>query len=214
MKPTELQDPQYGPRRRVTVAVSFTLITFVFAIWVVRRPASEDPSAILAVSTEVSRTNLVLRDQRLHLAGQVAPFTGWMLERNPDGKLRSRSSVSSGVLHGVSQGWHTNGQLQVEEHFREGVSHGLRTKWYPSGAKLSEATIADGRLNGPFRRWQVNGALSEQIEFTNNQPEGVSLAWFPSGSLKARVLVRSGKVVEQQFWKDGERAASSTSPSL
>lgn len=199
MKPFALQ-------RWIRAATLLTLIAVVIAVWLVRRPASGLRPAVAAAAPEVSRTNLVFQDKRLHLAGQTAPFNGWMLEHHPDGILRSRSSVSNGLLHGVSQGWHTNGQLQVEEHFCEGISHGLRTKWYPSGAKLSEAAIANGKLNGSFLRWHENGVPSEQIEFVNDQPEGVSLAWFPSGSPKARVLTQSGKPVDRQFWKDGERA--------
>lgn len=85
------------------------------------------------------------------------------------------------------------------------VAAGLRTRWYPSGAKQSEANIKDGKLHGTFRKWHENGTLSEQAEFVAGQPEGVSHSYFPSGYLKAEVTMQAGKPAGQSFWKEAER---------
>ena len=158
-----------------------------------------------AAPLAISRTNLVLADGRLQQPAFTNVFTGFMLEHYPGGALRSRSAVSNGLLHGLSQGWYTNGQLQVSESFRDGVSHGFRTKFYADGGKLSEADIVDGTLHGTFRKWHTNGVMSEWVEFSAGQPVGTSTSWFPSGYLKGRVTLKDGKPVEEQFWKDGER---------
>jgi hypothetical protein len=175
------------------------------------RHAPPVPSPVPSSATapvEVPIAQLELRSGRLHRVGAANPFSGLMVEHYPDGALRSRSAVTNGLLHGLSQGWHTNGQFQVAEHFKEGVSHGLRTKWYASGAKLSEATIVEGKLHGRFRRWHENGALAEEVPFTDGQSDGVALAYFESGFLKSRSEMGSGQVVTQRFWKDGEQRAS------
>jgi antitoxin component YwqK of YwqJK toxin-antitoxin module len=175
-------------------------------VWFANHPPltpNTPPSAAAVV--EVPRTQLELRSNRLHQIGASNAFNGWMVEYYPDGALRSRSAVTNGLLHGLSQGWHTNGQLQVSEYFVAGISHGPRSKWYPSGSKQSEAHIADGRLNGPFRRWHENGTLSEKVEFVADQPEGLSLAYFPSGFLKARATMQHGQPLSREFWQDGEK---------
>jgi antitoxin component YwqK of YwqJK toxin-antitoxin module len=46
--------------------------------------------------------------------------------------------------------------------------------------------------------------VSEEVELKDGQAEGLSRAYFPSGSLKSQVTLRNGKVVDQQFYKDGE----------
>lgn len=150
-------------------------------------------------------SNLTRRDGRLYAPGAAAPFTGWMLERYPDAALKSRSQISNGVLQGLSEGWHTNGTLQVQEHFVAGVSEGPVAKWHVDGTKLSEGSARAGKLEGVFRRWHTNGVLSEELTLVGGQPSGVSRSWFPSGSLKAEVVLEQGKVVTQKFWKDGER---------
>ncbi|MBI1840372.1 MAG: toxin-antitoxin system YwqK family antitoxin [Verrucomicrobia bacterium] len=191
-------------RRRALNLIAALVAILIALLITIRRERAPSGSPTSASPRSVARTNLVLVSGRLCLVGQTNGFTGLMEERG-DGFLRSRSVLSNGVLHGLSEGWHTNGQLQVREYFREGVSHGTRTKWYPEGRKLSEASIVEGKLEGPFRRWHENGALSEQIEFVADQPDGVSISDFPSGFLKARVVMKTGKLVEQTFWKDGER---------
>lgn len=176
------------------------LVTLLVRLQDPKSPAQSTAVAPVAVA----RTNLVLVAGRLCLSGQTNAFNGLMLEHSYGGILRSRSAVTNGLLHGLSEGWHTNGQLQVTEHFKEGTSHGVRTKWHPNGKKLSEGGIVDGKFHGTFRRWSEGGTLAEQIEFASGQPHGLSLAWYPSGFLKARATMEAGKIIEQATWKDGE----------
>lgn len=165
-----------------------------------------------AAKQEVLRERLTLREGTLCQDGAPrVPFAGSMVERYEDGGIKSRSAVSSGVLEGLSEGWYTNGQKQVEERFHAGVSHGLRTKWYEGGQKFSEANIVAGKIEGVFRRWHDNGVLAEEIAMKAGQPDGLSRAYFPSGSLKAEATLRNGKVMEQHFWKDGEQSGARAS---
>jgi len=162
------------------------------------RPPSDSPLP------EVHRKNLERRADAWYLPGQSNGFTGLLLDTYEDGAMKSRSSVSNGLLHGLSQGWHTNGQQQVEEHFVAGTSHGLRTKWHPNGQKLSEVTIANGKLEGMFRSWHENGQRAEEVDLKDGQPDGLSKSYFASGFLKSQVTLRKGTIVTKQFWKDGE----------
>ena len=152
---------------------------------------------------EVPRAELELRQGRLFRVGQAGPFSGVMTEVYSNGAVKSRSQVVRGLIEGVSEGWHTNGQYAVKEHFHEGVSHGLRTKWYASGAKMSEVMIVRGKLHGTFRRWHENGTLAEQIEMRQGNAEGPSLAYYPSGFLRAQAKLENGRVLAQRFWPDG-----------
>jgi antitoxin component YwqK of YwqJK toxin-antitoxin module len=166
-----------------------------------RQPRKEEQSR------ELPRSDLVLREGRLYRIGSTNRFTGSMVEFYANHALKSRCAISNGLLHGLSEGWHTNGQLQVREEFKEGFSQGLRTKWYADGKKLSEASIVDGKLQGTFRRWHENGSLAEQVEMQSGNPEGWSWAYYPSGFLKAQVRLQGGKPLDQRFWKDGETKA-------
>ena len=167
----------------------------------VERPAEPRPTVREALLSETSRTNGVI-----HVTGESKPFTGNLVERYRDGKLKSQTGVSNGLLEGLSLGWFTNGIQQVEEPFRAGKSHGKRTNWRVDGTKLSEAEIVDGELHGMFRRWHENGQLSQQLPMKHGQPDGVSQAWHPSGKLKARVVLTNGVVASQEFFDDREQS--------
>lgn len=65
--------------------------------------------------------------------------------------------------------------------------------------------IANGKLHGTFRRWHENGNLAEEIALTQGEPHGLSRAYYPSGNVKALARLEHGKLMRQQFWKDGEK---------
>lgn len=188
------------PRIAVAWLAAAVLAVAAGAYWLWRAPAT-------AVPRQAPISELVLRDGRMYWKDETAPFTGVIFDRYLDGALKSRSAMVNGLLHGVSEGWHTNGVLQVREHFRHGVSHGLRTKWSPEGHKISEAMIQNGKITGTFRRWHENGALAEEVEMKDGQPHGHSRAFYPDGSLKAEARLESGRVLEQHFFRPGERPA-------
>lgn len=189
------------PRITTVCLGAAALAGVVVAYWLWRAPAP-------ATARQAPISELVLRDGRMHWRDEAAPFTGVIFDRYLDGALKSRSTMVDGLLHGVSEGWYTNGVLQVREHFRRGVSHGRRTKWSLEGHKTSEAMIQDGKITGTFRRWHENGTLAEEVEMKDGQPHGLSRAYHPDGSLKAEARLEAGRVLEQHFFRPGERPAA------
>ena len=157
---------------------------------------------------EVDRTNLVLREGRWYQVGRTNPFAGWLLDHGPDGLLLARSAISNGVLHGLSEGWHTNGQTQIREHFRDNVSDGPREKWYANGQRQSVANIVHGRVDGTFQRWHENGQLAERIELKQGNPEGKAWAFYPSGYVRAETETHAGEVLRRIHWEDGEKKST------
>lgn len=153
---------------------------------------------------EASASHLVARQGRLTRTNETRPFTGVLVERFPNGNLKSRSSIVAGLLEGVSEGWYENTQRQIKEHFKAGVSDGSRTTWHENGALMSQTLIRHGEHHGTFRRWHENGQLAESVEMNRGHPEGISVAYYPSGYLKARAEVRNGQVLQQQLWNDGD----------
>src|SRR5262245_50781106 len=103
--------------RRVFRAVVLVSILGVTLFLAIRYRAPRRPPL-----PEVHRTKLELRAEGWYAPGEARGFTGFLLDTYGDGALKSRSAVSNGLLHGLSQGWYTNGQQQVEEHFLAGTS--------------------------------------------------------------------------------------------
>lgn len=188
---------------------TWSVTVLVLGAYLLFSGCSPDPAASRSPSEsesakEAALADLVRIDGRLHLKGSDEPFTGFMVDHYPDGLLKSRSALVEGRVHGISEGWHPNGVLEVREHFVDGVSHGERSRWFQSGARQSTVEIVEGKLHGLFQRWHESGALAERVEMRDGKPDGASTAYFPSGYLRAYVEMEEGRIVQQQFWEDGE----------
>lgn len=158
-----------------------------------RRPDASPPPVV-----EVDRKELVLQDGHLVRNGESNAFTGLMLEFYPDGTLQSRSAVSNGVLHGLSEGWHTNGVLAVQETFVLGRSEGIRTKWDPASNRIAESSIHDAKIHGFHREWHANGRLILEASMSEGQPHGLVRKWSPEGVLIGQWTLSNGVVVESR----------------
>lgn len=156
---------------------------------------SQEPS-------QLKLLDAVKKDGLFFSRNDSQPFTGLLLDDYKTGVLKSRTSIKDGELHGLSEAWHANGQLQVTEFFEKGVSHGLRTKWNEDGTKLSEGTIVQGEFQGLFRKWHPNGQLSQEINMVDGKAHGISRSWYESGALKSKVVMENGDVKEQEFFED------------
>jgi len=145
---------------------------------------------------------------RLKTSGEL--FAGHLVDYYTGGetnRLKSRSVIRDGKLNGLSEGWYTDGQQQVAEMFVGGKSHGVRLKWHPNGQKQAEDSIEYGDLNGPSRKWYDNGQLAEEMTMVNSQADGQARSWHPDGSQKAQVTLKTGEVIKQKFWEEGEKPA-------
>lgn len=150
----------------------------------------------LVPAEQVSRNQLVLQQGRLMKTSQTNAFTGLMVEFYPDGTLQSRSVVSNGLLHGVSEGWHTNGVLAITEGFLEGRSHGSRTKWDASSNRIAETDIREGEIEGLHREWHTNGKPSMEVTMARGKAHGLARKWSLEGQLAGQWVLSNGVVVQ------------------
>jgi antitoxin component YwqK of YwqJK toxin-antitoxin module len=150
----------------------------------------------LVPAEQVSRKQLVLQQGRLMKTSQTNAFTGLMVEFYPDGTLQSRSAVSNGLLHGVSEGWHTNGVLAITEVFVSGKSHGTRTKWDASSNRIAETDIREGEIEGLHREWHTNGKPSLEVTMARGKAQGVARKWSLEGQLAGQWVMSNGVVIQ------------------
>lgn len=155
----------------------------------------------------VARTRLENRGGRFYRPGADSPFSGWITDQHPSGEMKLRSAVVDGRLHGVSEGWFTNGVPELREHFQRGLPHGQRVTWHANGQKRSEGELAAGQQQGMYRQWDEEGKLLAEAEFEAGKPHGLSRAWYPSGYLKAEALMKHGEVQARHVYPDGTRQA-------
>lgn len=81
------------------------------------------------------------------LVGQ--PFTGFTVQRHPDGTLESVVTYRDGVADGVSVGWFASGQIEQYTETRGEMLHGLNREWSEDGKLTTdEVNENDVRVSG------------------------------------------------------------------
>lgn len=183
-----------GSFNRPAVVVGILFLALLALVVGLRR--SQTPGLSEAGVETVGRNRLVLREGRWMKTDETNAFTGMIVEFYPDGTLQSRSAVSNGVLHGVSEGWWTNAVLAVRETFREGRSHGTRTKWDIEGRRIAEADIRDGQIDGFHREWHTNGQLAVEVSMAGGKAHGLARKWSLEGQLAGQWVLSNGAVVQ------------------
>ena len=183
----------YGSMNRSVVVAGIVLAAVVSLAIGLRRWGWARSAA--AAEETVSRDRLVLREGRWMKTDETNMFTGLMVDFYPDGTLQSRSAVSNGLLHGLSEGWWTNAVLAVRETFQDGRSHGVRTKWDIEARRISETDIREGRIDGFHREWHTNGQLAVEAAMASGLPSGRSRRWSLDGALVGQWSLSNGVVV-------------------
>lgn len=199
------------PSRRakwVWLAVALVVIGTIASLRYVRDAGSREQG-----SRELRRSELTLRDGLLYAAGETAPFTGKFYDSYAPNIRKLEIEIRGGKAHGRSLGFYENHQLEVEETFVEGVSHGPRTRWHQNGMKRSEENIEHGQVVGRYVEWHDNGQKAVEMMLLDGKPDGLVEAWHPSGVLKSRVRFERGQQVSRQFSNDSSQAAGVTEPS-
>ena len=151
---------------------------------------------------ELRRDALELRDRALFARGESRAFDGVLFENFAPGARKLAIEIRHGKPDGLSRGWFENGQLEVEEHFVEGISQGLRTRWHLNGQKKSESEIAHGKLEGRYTEWHDNGQKAIEMTLAEGQAQGLAEAWHSTGTLKSRTTFQDGKIVAREFFDD------------
>lgn len=143
------------------------------------------------------RSELELRAGVLYRAAAALPFEGLIVEDWRAGQRRVEVTIGGGRAHGLSRGWYENGQIEVEEHFVHGVSHGTRTRWFAEGGKKSQVEIRQGQLSGTFREWHPNGQLARETPLRNGVAHGEVKSWDVAGKLTGTAQVSHGQKVAE-----------------
>ena len=84
-----------------------------------RPPAIQLPPA---KPLETLRHDLVQSNGLWYRNGETKPFNGLMADYNTNGARLALCCISNGMANGLCETWYTNGQIQVRENFKDGVS--------------------------------------------------------------------------------------------
>ena len=115
---------------------------------------------------------------------------------SPDGKVISKESYKTGVLHGQKTTYHTNGRIAEEGFFENGLKNGLWTRSTEEGQKISSVHYSEDLPEGEAVYWDGQG----QKVASGSYVHGLESGWwvfYEDGRPKERVRYRAGKELER-----------------
>lgn len=97
---------------------------------------------------------------------------------------RRRAAVTyvNDVPHGECKCFDESNRLIVVEHYRDGVLHGKRTSYYPSGKKFCELEFEKNKAVQASTTWFEKGQVADVTEFDNGIVHGKCIAYFVNGN--------------------------------
>jgi hypothetical protein len=73
------------------------------------------------------------------------------------------------LAHGVGKIWHNNGELCIENNYKNGLLDGLYRQWYSNGQLHREINYKCGIYDGSNRKWYSNGKLWGESIYKNGR---------------------------------------------
>jgi hypothetical protein len=158
---------------------------FVIALALVAAPFALPSAGDAGASGDVPNIDVLRGDSRLsfhgdrlYLAGE--PFSGYLIERYPDGARKSRVP------------------------YRQGLTEGLALAWYPDGSRMSARAYVAGKREGVHQGWWENGRPQYRYHFSNDLHEGLAEEYFDDGRLARQFHYRNGAEDGRQRIWDGD----------
>tara|TARA_Y100000310_G_scaffold278738_1_gene297417 strand:+ start:89 stop:748 length:660 start_codon:yes stop_codon:yes gene_type:complete len=106
-------------------------------------------------------------------------------------------------LHGytdefVDTEWYSNGQKEMETHFKNGKPDGLTTNWYSNGQKLFETHFKNGERDGLETEWGENGQKMMESNWKNGKEDGLWTFWGENGKKMVEIQYKDGEEVSRE----------------
>ncbi len=122
------------------------------------------------------------------------PYSGYVLEKYPNGHKATLNAYFRGKLEGIQQKWFENGAKMEVRHYAENRKVGTHEGWYENGQKRYEYFIENDIPIKTHREWYQSGQLYSLFNYNNQgQPEGTQQMWFATGQIKANYVIKNGR---------------------
>ena len=122
------------------------------------------------------------------------PYSGYVLDKYPNGKLAARNGYVNGKLEGIQEKWYENGSKMEVRFYTNNRKNGKHEGWYDNGQKRFEYIIKEDVPVATHREWYANGQLYTLFNYNSEgQPEGTQRMWYVTGQVKSNYIIKDGR---------------------
>jgi antitoxin component YwqK of YwqJK toxin-antitoxin module len=106
---------------------------------------------------------------------------------------REECMLRYGKLEGKGKQWWENGQLRIQEYYKDGKLEGEHKEWWKNGQICQQEYYKEGKREGEAKDWYSNGQISIQCYYKEGLLEGEYKEWNKNGQLLLQCYYKEGK---------------------
>lgn len=123
-----------------------------------------------------------------------ALFSGYMVEREKNGRVVYKLPIVKGRENGVARGWYNTGEKLLERYFLNGKKEGAYTEWWPNGQYRYRFQFRNDQYEGLQRVYFPSGCQRQENHYQAGNEEGTQRTWNDAGELVSNYTIRHGKL--------------------
>lgn len=121
-----------------------------------------------------------------------------------NGQLMNRIVYhGSKMADGVYVSYGANGKVSSRTHMKDGQMHGLSEVFHTNGQLYQRVRFVHDKREGEFTDYAPDGSLRARAVFVHGQPEGWSFESHDNGQVSQKVLYHQGDILSMQKWAPG-----------
>jgi antitoxin component YwqK of YwqJK toxin-antitoxin module len=137
----------------------------------------------------------------------VLQFEGYLISENPDinngvarwfdsnGAINSEKNYSNGVLHGNFMDYYSSGNPKLLKHYSQGSLVGTYIEYYDTKNKIkSKGLVQNQAYNGKYQSYYENGNSQLIGNFHNGDRQGLFKSYYENGTLQSSEQYQNGKL--------------------
>ena len=165
------------------------LFLIAFWAWGFLNPGPKLPPQIL-----IDHPNplLIQKDFIWYYRGKL--FSGYMVERERNGKIVYQLPILNGREEGIAWAWYSTGEKLLKRIYIQGKKSGVFEQWWPNGHYRYVFHYREDKMDGAESVFYPNGHLRQLSHFKEGKEEGLQSAWNTHGDLISNYTIRKGRL--------------------
>jgi antitoxin component YwqK of YwqJK toxin-antitoxin module len=122
------------------------------------------------------------------------PFSGYMVQKELDGKVVYELPITEGKENGVAKGIYNSGEKLLERNFIDGKKEGIFKQWWPNGNVRYIFNFKNDVYEGKQYVFFADGNKRQVGNYKEGELDGLQSIWNEEGQLISNYTYRDKKL--------------------
>ena len=121
------------------------------------------------------------------------PYTGVCQTKYTDGNIESESNFTNGLINGKVKMYYQNGNLQESTEYKMGIPNGIVNYYFEEGELSESGKVTYGQKTGEWKSYLKNGKLKSIENYIKGEMNGPVKSYAENGNIEIEGQFINGK---------------------